>query len=73
MNQKTNILFIYILRAQMFIGPILDDGLKEKLLTPWKGAHSHFRVCLCVCLCVYNRATEHIFWPRNLIFGLSDP
>ena len=52
------------------IGPILDDRLKEKILKPWKGAHSsHFRVCLSVC----NQATEHIFWPRNLIFGLSDP
>ena len=20
-----------------------------------------------------NQATTHIFWPRNLIFGLSDP
>ena len=33
-ERRTNILFIYILRAQMFIGPILDDRLKEKLLTP---------------------------------------
>ena len=30
-------------------------------------------VCLSVCLCVCNRATEHTFWPRNLIFGLNDP
>ena len=30
-------------------------------------------VCLSVCLSVYTRATEHSFWPRNLIFGLSDP
>ena len=31
----------------VLIGPILDDRLKEKLLKPWKGAHSsHFRVCL---------------------------
>ena len=53
----------------VIIGPILDDRLKEKLLKPWKGAHSsHFRVCLSVCM----RATEQIFWPRNLIFGLSD-
>ena len=39
-----------------FIGPILDDRFKEKLLKPWKGAHSsHFRVCLsvCLCLCLY--------------------
>ena len=26
-----------------------------------------------VCLSVCNQTTEHIFWPRNLIFGLSDP
>ena len=30
-------------------------------------------VCLSVCLSVRTWATEHIFWPRNLIFGLSDP
>ena len=56
------------------IGPILDDRLKEKLLKPWKGALCfHFRVCPSVCLCVRNRAKEHIFRPRNLIFWLSDP
>ena len=42
----------------LFIGPILDDRLKEKLLKPWKGAFcSHFRVCLCVCLSVRSRRT----------------
>ena len=52
------------------IGPILDERLKEELVKPWKGAHSsHFRVCPSVL----NRATEHIFWHRNLIFGLRDP
>ena len=52
----------------VLIGPILDDRLKEKLLKPWKGAHSsHFRVS------VYTRVTEHSFWPRNLSFGLNDP
>ena len=25
------------------------------------------------CLSVCSRATGHTFWPRNLIFGLSDP
>ena len=79
----------WIVHIYMFIdvGPILDDRLKEKLLKPWKGAahSSHIRVCLCVCVtvCLFvcvsvcvsvcNRATEHIFWPSNLIFGLSDP
>ena len=54
------------------IGPILDDRLKEKLLKSWKGAHSsHLRVC--VCLSVRPWGTDHTFWPRNLIFGLSDP
>ena len=56
--------------SNLIVGPILDDRLKEKLLKTWKGAHSsHFRVCVSV----YTRATEHSFWPRNLIFGLSDP
>ena len=64
------------------IGPILDDRLKEKLLKPWKGALcSHFRVCfsvslfLCfsVSLFLCTRATDHSFWPRNLILGVSDP
>ena len=60
------------------VGPIFDDRLKEKLLKPWKDAHSghfHVYVCVCVCVsvCVHRRATEHSFWPRNLIFGLSDP
>ena len=33
--------------TSLYIGPILDDRLKEKLLKPWKGAHSsHFRVCV---------------------------
>ena len=26
-----------------------------------------------VCVSVRSRATGHTFWPRNLIFGLSDP
>ena len=34
------------------IGPILDDRLKEKILKPWKGAHSSHSVCVCVCLSV---------------------
>ena len=28
------------------IGPILDDRLKEKILKPWKGAHSIHSVCV---------------------------
>merc|ERR1711923_179415 len=30
-------------------------------------------VCLSVCLSVCAQATGHTFWPRYLIFGLSDP
>ena len=30
-------------------------------------------VCLSVCPSVRNQAPVHIFWPRNLIFGLSVP
>ena len=59
------------------IGPIRDDSLKEKILKPWKGAlisHSVcLSVCVSVCVCVCERAIGHTFWPRNLIFGLSDP
>ena len=51
------------------IGPILDDRLKEEFLKPWKGVLCiHFRGSLSMHLCVCSRATEHIFWPRNLIF-----
>ena len=37
------------------IGPILDDRLKEKLLRPWKCAHSSRYVSVCL------RATGHTF------------
>ena len=30
-------------------------------------------VCMYVCMYVRSRAIEHTFWPRNLIFELSDP
>ena len=41
-----------------------------QILKPWRGVLCfHFRVCLSVRL----RVTGHIFWPRNLIFGLKDP
>ena len=54
---------------------ILDDRLKEKYLKRWKDVLCiHFHVCVCqsVCLSVCNRATEHTFWHRKLILGLSD-
>ena len=59
--RNCNDFFIFCL----LIGPILHDRLKEKLLKSGKGALCfHFRVCPSV---------RHTFWPRNLIFGLSDP
>ena len=61
----------------LLIGPILDERLKGKILKPWKGALSSQSVCPSVCLSVRlsvcERATGQTFWPRNLIFGLSDP
>ena len=53
------------------IGPLLDDRLKETLKNPetLKGCP----LCSLSCLSVCVRATEHTFWPRNLIFGLKDP
>ena len=55
----------------IYIGPLLDDRLKENLKNPetLKGCPLYSLSCLSVCL----RATEHTFWPRNLIFGLKDP
>ena len=50
-NSIFNIISANIMRFYLisYIGPILDDRLKEKLMKPWKGAHSsHFPVCLCV-------------------------
>ena len=75
-NSVLGVVFSYTMPK--IVGPILDDRLKEKILKPWKGALSiHFGVCLSVCLsvCPYlcTRATDHSFWARNLIFGLSDP
>ena len=35
--------------SSIYIGPILDDRLKEKILKPWKGAHSSHSVCVSVC------------------------
>ena len=62
----------------ILIGPILDDRLKENSWNPERVPSVVtlcvcLSVCLCVCLCVCAQATGHTFWPRNLIFGLSDP
>ena len=75
---RTYLIHVIIERSTNIVGPILDDRLKEKFLKPWKGVLCiHFRVCLSVCvsvcLCVCTRATEHTFWPMNLIFGSNDP
>ena len=56
-----------------FLGRSLMIGWREKILKPWKSAHSSHSVCLCVCVSVCKQDTGHTFWPRNLIFGLSDP
>ena len=42
----------------------------KKILKPWKGVLCLF---LLPCLSVCPRATEHTFWPKNLILGLKDP
>ena len=64
------IVMLHMLISQRFIRPILDDGLKERILNPERA----FSVItfVCACLCVSPWAREHSFWPRNLIFGLSD-
>ena len=62
------------------VGQILNDRLKEKILKLWKESLSLLCVCVfvCVCVCVCPSVclwtgTGHIFWHRNLMFGLSDP
>ena len=60
---------VFPVTYMLIIRPILDNRLKEKILKPWKCAQSSHSVCVCVC----TRATDHSFWVRNLIFGLSDP
>ena len=37
---KSTIFYWHLSGVCGFIGPILDDRLKEKILKPWKGAHS---------------------------------
>ena len=53
----------------LYIGPILDDRLKEIPETLKGGPLYSLYVCLSVC----TRAKEHTFWPRDLIFWSSDP
>ena len=50
----------------MFVGPILDDRLKEKILKPWKGALSSHSVCLSVCLCVCLCVSLYIDYLKNI-------
>ena len=47
----------------------LENRLKGQNLETLKGCPL---VTLSVCLSVCELATGHTFWPRNLIFGLSD-
>ena len=56
----------------------LKSLLDRSLMIGWrKNSWNAERVSsvftLNVCVSVCTRATEHIFWPRNLIFGSSDP
>ena len=44
------------------LGQSLMIGVRKKILKPRT---------LCVCLSVYERATGHTFWPRNLIFWVE--
>ena len=56
---------------------LIDHILDRSLMIGWRKNPEtlkdvlciHFRVCLSVC----TQVTEHIFWSRNLIFGMSDP
>ena len=63
------VFFLFFLFFPPFFGPFLDDRLKEKNPETLKECSLYSLSCLSVCV----RATGHTFWPRNLIFGLSDP
>ena len=52
------------------LGRSLMIGWRKKT---WNPERLPSVVTLSVCVCVCARATGHTFWPRNLIFGLSDP
>ena len=54
---------------KVVIGSILDERLKEKNPETLKGCPQQ-SLCVSVCVCGLQ---GHIFWPRNLIFGLNDP
>ena len=46
--------------------------LHRSLMVGWRTKCFHFAVCVFICLCVCAQATEHTFWPRNLIIGMRD-
>ena len=55
-------------KTGVYIGPILDDRLKEKFLKPSKGVLCiHFRVCLSVCLCVCLCVCLHAGYRAHLL------
>ena len=58
-----------------FLGRSLMIGWRKKSWNPERvpSVFTFVCVCLSVCVCVCTRATDHSFWARNLIFGLSDP
>ena len=58
--------------GHLSIGPILGDK------DPWREGNIHETLIRCPmsslsCVSVFPRATEHIFWPRNHYFQLTDP
>ena len=56
---------IWLLDRSLMIGWRKNSWNPERV----SSVFTFVSVCLSVCL----RATEHTFWPRNLIFGLKDP
>ena len=58
--------------CEYLTGPWWVEG---KIPETLNGCPQYSISCLCVCLSVHARAaaTGHIFWPRHIIFGLSDP
>ena len=57
-------------RTWLLLGRSLMIGWRKK---SWNPERVPTVVTLSVCVSVCERATGHTFWPRNAIFGLSDP
>ena len=58
-------LFYFLLDRSLMIGWRTNSWNPERV----SSVFTFVSVCVSVC----TRATEHTFWLRNLIFGLSDP